>query len=171
VETGNELNDGTNLVFIDLARFDKTIDACDSLEDMWLYSIKNMSKQSFCPNTVEGTEVEELFRQAELAKMTEEQRISFEISVMSRNDMLNSFRETLEAAKEEVKAKGLAEGRAEGLAEGRAEGRAEGQLIGERTKAQEIARNMLEAGIEIAQICRFTGLDVEEIQVPAHSKL
>jgi predicted transposase/invertase (TIGR01784 family) len=107
--------------------------------------------------------------------MTEEQRISFEISVMSRNDMLNSFRETLEAAKEEVKAKGLAEGRAEGraegLAEGRAEGRAEGQLIGERTKAQEIARNMLEAGIEIAQICRFTGLDVEEIQVPAHSKL
>ena len=152
VETGNELNDGTNLVFIDLDRFDKTIDACDSLEDMWLYSIKNMSKQSFCPNTVEGTEVEELFRQAELAKMTEEQRISFEISVMSRNDMLNSFRETLEAAKEEVKAKGLAEGRAEGLAEGRAEG------------INSVIKQMHTKGMSIQQIADIVEMPVDEIQ-------
>lgn len=156
VETGNELNDGTNLVFIDLDRFDKTIDACDSLEDMWLYSIKNMSKQSFCPNTVEGTEVEELFRQAELAKMTEEQRISFEISVMSRNDMLNSFRETLEAAKEEVKAIGLAEGRAEGLAEGRAEGRAEG--------INSVIKQMHTKGMSIQQIADIVEMPVDEIQ-------
>ena len=148
VETGNELNDGTNLVFIDLDRFDKTIDACDSLEDMWLYSIKNMSKQSFCPNTVEGTEVEELFRQAELAKMTEEQRISFEISVMSRNDMLNSFRETLEAAKEEVKAIGLAEGRAEGRAEG----------------INSVIKQMHTKGMSIQQIADIVEMPVDEIQ-------
>ena len=147
VETGNELNDGTNLVFIDLDRFDKTIDACDSLEDMWLYSIKNMSKQSFCPNTVEGAEVEELFRQAELAKMTEEQRISFEISVMSRNDMLNSFRETLEAAKEEVKAIGLAEGRAEGRAEG----------------INSVIKQMHTKGMSIQQIADIVEMPVDEI--------
>jgi predicted transposase/invertase (TIGR01784 family) len=148
VETGNELNDGTNLVFIDLDRFDKTIAACDSLEDMWLYSIKNMSKQSFCPNTVEGTEVEELFRQAELAKMTEEQRISFEISVMSRNDMLNSFRETLEAAKEEVKAKVLEEGRAEGRAEG----------------INSVIKQMHTKGMSIQQIADIVEMPVDEIQ-------
>ena len=119
---------------------------------MWLYSIKNMSKQSFCPNTVEGTEVEELFRQAELAKMTEEQRISFEISVMSRNDMLNSFRETLEAAKEEVKAKGLAEGRAEGLAEGRAEG------------INSVIKQMHTKGMSIQQIADIVEMPVDEIQ-------
>ena len=111
---------------------------------MWLYSIKNMSKQSFCPNTVEGTEVEELFRQAELAKMTEEQRISFEISVMSRNDMLNSFRETLEAAKEEVKAKGLAEGRAEGI--------------------NSVIKQMHTKGMSIQQIADIVEMPVDEIQ-------
>lgn len=107
-----------------------------------------MSKQSFCPNTVEGTEVEELFRQAELAKMTEEQRISFEISVMSRNDMLNSFRETLEAAKEEVKAKGLAEGRAEGRAEG----------------INSVIKQMHTKGMSIQQIADIVEMPVDEIQ-------
>ena len=101
---------------------------------------------------VEGTEVEELFRQAELAKMTEEQRISFEISVMSRNDMLNSFRETLEAAKEEVKAKGLAEGRAEGLAEGRAEG------------INSVIKQMHTKGMSIQQIADIVEMPVDEIQ-------
>lgn len=103
-----------------------------------------MSKQSFCPNTVEGTEVEELFRQAELAKMTEEQRISFEISVMSRNDMLNSFRETLEAAKEEVKAKGLAEGRTEGI--------------------NSVIKQMHTKGMSIQQIADIVEMPVDEIQ-------
>ena len=99
---------------------------------------------SFCPNTVEGTEVEELFRQAELAKMTEEQRISFEISVMSRNDMLNSFRETLEAAKEEVKAKGLAEGRVEGI--------------------NSVIKQMHTKGMSIQQIADIVEMPVDEIQ-------
>ena len=36
--------------------------------------------------------------------MTNDQRTSFELSVMSRNDMLNSFQETLEIEKEKVKA-------------------------------------------------------------------
>ena len=52
IETDNELGDGTNLVFIDLARFTKSIDECHSLEDMWLYSIKNMSRQNTCPDTI-----------------------------------------------------------------------------------------------------------------------
>lgn len=130
VETGNELNDGTSLVFIDLARFDKNIDTCNSLEDMWLYSIKNMSHQSSCPESMAGTEVEELYRHAELAKMTKEQRISLEVSIMSRNDILNSLRETVEAAKEEAIEIGKAEGRAKGLAQGREIGLSEGREIG-----------------------------------------
>jgi predicted transposase/invertase (TIGR01784 family) len=49
VETGKELNDGTNLVFIDLKRFDKNIEECESLVDLWMYSIKNRSgRKSMC---------------------------------------------------------------------------------------------------------------------------
>ncbi len=163
VETGNELNDGTNLVFIDLERFNKNIDECTSLEDFWLYSIKNMSHQSSCPEVVTGTEVEDLFRQAELAKMTKEQRISLEIGIMSRNDMLNSFRETLEAVKEEVKAEAKRIGIEEGRAEGRAEGRVEGRVEGETAKAREIAAKLMAKGMSKTEAAEFVGLTEVEL--------
>ena len=66
--------------------------------------------------------------------------------------MLNSFRETLEAAKEEVKAKGLAEGRAEGLAEGRAEG------------INSVIKQMHTKGMSIQQIADIVEMPVDEIQ-------
>lgn len=147
IETDNELGDGTNLVFIDLARFTKSIDECHSLEDMWLYSIKNMSRQNTCPDTITGTEIEPLFHMAELAKMTKEQRISLEVSIMSRNDMLNSMRETLEEACKEATAKGLAKGHAEGLAKGRAE----------------VIQAMLQSGISPELISKALNMTTEQI--------
>ena len=159
VETGNELGDGTNLVFVDLERFNKSVADCKDMEDMWMYYIKNMSLQSECPDEVVGTDIEELFRQAELAKMTTEQRISYEYSIMSRNDMLNSMYEAVEAAREEAQRIGLAEGRAEGRSEGRAEGIAEGKTEAHR----EIARRMLDMGMPVEQIVAITMLSAEEI--------
>ena len=152
VETGNELNDGTNLVFVDLARFNKSIDECQSLADMWLYSIKNMSRQRSCPDAVAGTEVEPLFRLAELAKMTKEQRISLEVSIMSRNDMLNSMMESIEEARIEAAAIGKAEGKAEGRAEGREEGR------------DETIRKMLASGVSVEVISAALELTPEQIR-------
>ena len=130
-----------------------------------------------------GTEVEELYRHAELAKMTKEQRISLEVSIMSRNDILNSLRETVEAAKEEAieigkaegRAKGLAQGREIGLSEGREIGLSEGREIGisegreigisegRAEKRREIAGRMLAAGMPVEQIAQFTGMTAEEL--------
>lgn len=152
VETGNELGDGTNLVFIDLERFGKNLDECDSLEDLWLYSIKNMSRQTSCPEEMSGTEIEGLFRQAELAKMTKEQRISLEIGIMSRNDMLNSFRETLESAREEATRIGREEGQAEGLIEGREQA------------TLETALKLKNLGVDSQIIAAATGLDIKQIE-------
>ena len=152
VETGYDLNDGTNLVFVDLARFNKSIDECRSLADMWLYSIKNMSRQRCCPDAVAGTEIEPLFRLAELAKMTKEQRISLEVSIMSRNDMLNSMMESIEEARIEAAELGRAEGREQGLAEGRAEGR------------DETIRKMLASGVSMDVISAALELTPEQVR-------
>ena len=160
IETGNELEDGTNLVFIDMHRFNKSIEECSTLEDFWIYSIKNMTMLSSCPEKIKGTEIEELFIQSELAKMTPEQRIRFEEDIMTRNDILNSIAEQLEDARKEAIAKGLAEGRAEGRAEGKAEGRAEG-----REEANiSIAKKLMEMGMELHEISRATGLSVEYLK-------
>ena len=61
----------------------------------------------------------------------------------------------LSAARDEGIAEGLVQGHAEGLAQGQAQGHAEAQA--------EIARKMLESGMSVEQIARFTGLTPEEI--------
>ena len=156
IETGKQLNDGTNLVFIDLERFNKGIKDCESLEEMWLYSIKNMSRQISCPEEVAGTEVEALFRQAELAKMTKEQRTSLEVSIMSRNDMMNSFRETLEEAKEEAIRLGTEQGLQQGLQQGREQGR-------EQERKNNVQK-LLSAGVSAELIADALNLTLDQIR-------
>lgn len=159
VETGNELGDGTTLVFIDIERFKKPIEECLSEDDMWMFCIKNLARQKECPEGISGTELEVLFKQAELAHMTTEQRISYEYSFMSRNDMLNSMREQVEAAREEAERIGRAKGEAEGRAKGEAEGRAEGRA--------EAVRKMLAAGLGLEQVCSIMEMTVEEVEAIA----
>ena len=154
-QTHDLLTDRVTFIFIELAKFKKTIEELDGniLEGMY-FCFKNMHTLAERPDILRHKVFEKIFEVTALLNMDNETRSKISHNMTTERDRRNQDRYAREIA----------------IAEGLAEGRAEGQLIGERTKAQEIARNMLEAGIEIAQICRFTGLDVEEIQVPAHSK-
>lgn len=147
VETKDELGDGTNIVFIDLHGFSKSLEECTSLEDMWMYSIKNMGEQTSCPEAAKGTEIEDLYRKSELAKMTYEQRKRIEEDIMTQNDILNSIREQLEDGKE----KAMAEGREQGLAEGR------------EAAIEEMVRKMLAAGLSAEQVAEIAEMSVEDV--------
>ena len=72
----------------------------------------------------------------------------------------------IDTAKEEAMEEGRAEGRAKGLAEGRAEGReegrAEGRAEGERAKALEIARQLIQKGMPVAEVAEITGIPVTD---------
>lgn len=159
IETGLELGDGTTLVFVDLSRFTKSLGECDGLEDLWIYCIKNMATQSKCPDMVFGTELEELFTKAELAKMTVEQRSSYQISMMQRNDIRNSMREAIEAAKEEAERIGREKGEAEGREEGKAEGKAEGRV----ETLREVIDKMSASGMDMDQISSILKMSAEDI--------
>ena len=148
-ETKEELGDGTNLVFVNLFDFNKNEYECESLEDFWMYSIKNMFDLERCPEVLKGTEIEELYIRSELAMMTTEQRIKYEEDVMTNDDILNSIAEQIEEAREEAIAQGLSEGRAKGRAEGRAEGRVEGRAEGRA----EVIRKMLNKGMTADDVC------------------
>ena len=130
-------------MFIDLHSFNKKEEECESLEDIWMYSIKNMHSLLVCPEKFKGTEIEDLYTKSELAKMTIEQRLKYEEDIMTRNDILNSISEQLEDARKEA-------------AEGRAEGRSEG--------IAETARNFLALGIDVETISKATGLTAEELE-------
>ncbi|MDE5849339.1 MAG: hypothetical protein K2H38_04290 [Muribaculaceae bacterium] len=59
---------------------------------------------------------------------------------------------------------GHAKGREEGRAEGRAEGIEEGRAKGEHNAKKEIARKMLQEGLDISLIVALTGLSISEIE-------
>ena len=172
VETGSELGDGTNIVFVDLYGFEKTIEECTTLEDIWMYSLKNMFHLDACPEKVMGTEIEELYRLSELAGMKPELRIKIEEEIMTQNDILNSIDEQLRDATERATTEGLAKGLAKGLAEGLAEGHAEGHAKGHAEgHAEGIAQAKLEdagklkaLGVSLEIISQATGLDMAVIE-------
>ena len=54
--------------------------------------------------------------------------------------------------------------RAQEITDAIAEGEARGEKRGEENKKVEIAKKMLEANMDIKQICELTGLTVEEVE-------
>lgn len=172
IETRDELSDSTNLVFIDLYSFTKTEEECESLEDIWMYSIKNMHTLMVCPEKFKGTEIEDLYIKSELAKMTIEQRIKHEEGIMTRNDILNSISEQIEEARKEAIEIGIREGIEEGRAEGRAQGRAlgreegirEGRAEGRAEGQAETIRKMLAAGIPASAIAEALEITIEQCE-------
>lgn len=143
-DTGKELGDETNLIFIDLERFRKDFEECEDLRERWLYSIRNMHLFKECPEGIVGTELEDLYTESYFAGLTAEQRSFYERNAMNKNDYGNILEERYE------------DGVLAGLEKGLEQGREEARLMN--------ARKMKELGMENAIIAQVTGLSVEEIE-------
>lgn len=136
-DTGRELGDDTNIIFIDLQKFRKDFDECEDMCEKWLYSIRNMHLLKERPAGVEGTELDELYDEAHYAAWPAEKRALYERHIMNKNDYDNILCERYE----------------DGFADGREEGREEGVRI--------VASKMKERGIDPAVIADVTGLPVD----------
>ncbi len=171
VETGDELGDGTTLVFIELKKFSKSIKECRTDREKLLYTIKNMSRQLKMPKELSDPMLKEMYDKAEIAALPKNVRLTYIKYIMSRNDELNSRAEMLEDALAEGYAKGvelgrekgLEDGRKEGREVGREEGRKEGREEGIESARKDIATKMKQSGISIKEIALFTGLDEKVI--------
>ena len=152
VETSEELEDGTTLIFIEMKKFRKSLDECKTDKEKWICSLKSMGEQLEMPDTFLGTVLESVYEKAELATIPNEKRINYISETMSRNDELNSRAEMIEDALQE----GYAKGRDEGLVEGEAKGKAEAIL--------ETCKKLKELGVDIDTIIKATGIDSELIQ-------
>ena len=79
---------------------------------------------------------------------------------------MNTERDTynqIEYARETGREEGHKVGKEEGLKEGKEEGRKEGREEGAKQKSFDIAKRMLEKGIDIETISELTGLTEKEI--------
>ena len=171
-KTHRVFNDKLTFKYVEISKFNKSLDELETLYDKWLYLLRNLSRLEERPAALREKIFTRLFEQAEIAKFSRMELHEYEDSLKTYRDLKNSIdtailqghekglEEGLEQGRAEGRAEGIAEGRAEGIAEGRAEGRAEGQ----KDKALEIAQNLRKAGMSIQEISQMTGLSETDIE-------
>ena len=104
---------------------------------------------------------------AELAQLDDEDRIKYIKAMNTERDTYNQIEYARESGREEGlkegHKKGHKEGKEEGHKEGKEEGIKEGREEGAKQKSFDIAKRMLEKGIDIETISELTCLKEKEI--------
>ena len=168
--------DKLEFIYVEIAKFNKSLDELETLYDKWLYALKNLYKLTQRPKALCDKVFDRLFEEAEIAKFTPQEQREYEASKMAYRDIKNSIDTAKREGKEEGLAegrekglaegmeKGLAEGMKKGLAEGVEKGLAEGMEKGMNKRSLEIARKMLANGMDAATVMEITGLSESQLQ-------
>ena len=155
------LTDRVTFIFIELPKFNKTIDELDGdiLEGMY-FCFKNMRALKERPEVLDHNIFDRIFEVTELCNMDKSTFDKVLHKMTTERDLRNQMAYAKKVAIEEGRAEGLAEGRAEGMAQGLAQGMAQGLEEGKLL----IAKNMLSMEIDVEIISKATGLTIEEVK-------
>ena len=139
--------DKLEFIYVEIAKFNKTLGELETLYEKWLYALKNLYKLTQRPKELCNKVFNRLFEEAEIAKFTPQEIREYEASKKAYRDIKNS----IDTEKQEGKQEGLAEGMELGMEKGM------------NQKALDIARKMLSKGMEDATIMEITGLTREQL--------
>ena len=128
--------DKLEFIYVEIAKFNKSLEELETLYDKWLYALKNLYKLTQRPKELCDKVFDRLFEEAEIAKFTPQELREYEASKIAYRDIKNS----VDTAKRE------------GIAEGM------------EKKSHEIAKKMLTKGMDEATVMEITGLSAELIQ-------
>ena len=135
-ETGEEMTGSLQFVFLELTNCRKALTPEATLLDNFCYALHNMEHLTDRPEELKEEIFKRLFKTAEIATFTPEERIKYENDMTTERDIQNY----------------ISYAREKGLEEGRAEGR------------MEAARNMLADEISIDLVAKYTGLSIEQVK-------
>jgi predicted transposase/invertase (TIGR01784 family) len=96
-ETKEVFYDKLTFIYLEMPKFNKTVDELETRFDKWLYVIRNLNRLDKVPDKLRERVFEKLFETAEIARFTPDQVRSYEDSLKYYRDMKNS----LDTAKEE----------------------------------------------------------------------
>ena len=136
-----DYSDDIELVFVELPKFQKRLDDLGTLVEKWLYFLKCANELESVPAELQGVSaLDHAFTVAQQSMLTCQ-----ELEILEKRQMfLHDSRNAILKAKQD------------GLQQGRQEG--------ERVKAVEIARQLLDV-LDVETISQKTGLTVAEIQL------
>ena len=143
-ETKEVFYDKLTFIYLEMPKFNKTVDELETRFDKWLYVIRNLNRLGKVPDKLRERVFEKLFETAEIAKFTPDQVRSYEDSLKYYRDMKNS----LDTAREE--------GLLEGIEKGIEQGIEKGKVV--------VARELLKNGVDVNIISKSTGLTLEQIE-------
>lgn len=135
-----------SFTFIELPKFTKTIDELTTIEEKWVYFFKHAHKTSeddLIALLGDDVVLKKAFDVSTKYSMTEREWYSYEAALKHERDARAIEDYNLQQAKEQ--------------------GLALGMQQGEKSKAIEIARGMLNDNVPISTIVKYTGLSEDEI--------
>ena len=159
-ESHDLLGETIVIIFAEMANFSKTIEECATDADKMLYVLKNIGKMLDQPAWLQHEVYSRIFRACEIAEFTEDKRIQYERDMYDEKRIKGEMSAARRIGYNVGHKKGLEAGMEKGMEKGIEKGMEKGM---EKGKA-EVAKRMLEAGMNIELICKLTGLDSADIE-------
>jgi predicted transposase/invertase (TIGR01784 family) len=97
IDTNKVFYDKLTFIYLEMPKFNKSVDELDTRFDKWLYVLRNLNKLDRIPDKLREQIFDKLFETAEIARFTPDQVRSYEDSLKYYRDLRNS----LETAKDE----------------------------------------------------------------------
>ena len=102
-ETKEVFYNKLTFIYLEMPKFNKTIDELGTRFDKWLYVIRNLSRLEKVPEKLRERVFKKLFETAEIARFTPDQVRSYEDSLKYYRDLKNSLDTAREEGREEEK--------------------------------------------------------------------
>ncbi len=145
-----QYSDDIELIFIELPKFNKTEQELISIQDKWVYFIKNAGNLDYMPKNL-NQELEKAFSIANEANLSEE-----ELELQhKKKDWIYIQKSSIEYATKTGLQQGLEQGLEKGLEQGLEQGEWKEKL--------KIIENAIRIGLPMQTIIELTGLDEEQI--------
>jgi len=128
--------DKLTFIYLEMPKFNKGIDDLETRFEKWMYVLKNLPKLQELPSQLQERVFEKIFRVAEIAKLNKQEIAEYEDSLKKYRDLYSA----METAK------------------------MDGKMEGKIERNVEIAQKMLEDGVSIENICKYTGLSEEQVK-------
>ena len=154
--------DKLEFIYVEIAKFDKSLEELETLYDKWLYVLKNLSKLDNRPKELRDRVFDRLFEESEIAKFTPLELREYEDSKKAYRDIKNS----IDTAKREGIEEGMEKGIKKVIKQGMEKGIKQGIEIGQKKEHERLlntARALFASGMSLEQVKQFTGLNDEEI--------
>ncbi len=103
IETKNVFYNKLTFIYLEMPKFNKTVDDLETRFDKWLFVLRNLNRLDRVPEKLKEQVFEKLFETAEIARFTPDQVRSYEDSLKYYRDLKNS----LDTAREEGVIEGI----------------------------------------------------------------